>query len=109
MKTTEKELKRIISESIKKELSEEDTFDPYNYSFNGMSDEEFNSFYNDEDQAEMERDLVDLISDGEGIFRRMREVIETSKYYSKSKDSEIIKKYLKRIDNITNLIKEFWQ
>ena len=109
MKITEKELRKVISETIQKELQPNEPFDPYNYSFEGMSDDEFKSFYDDEDEAEMERELVDLISDGEAIFKRMREVIETSKYYAKSKDSDIIKKYLERIDSITNSIKMFWQ
>lgn len=108
MKVSKKELHKMISESIKNEIKESE-FDPYNYSFNGMSDEEFDSLYDDEDEAEMERELVDLISDGEELFRRMRELIETSKFYSKNKENETIKKYLSKIDSITDSIKNFWR
>ena len=56
MKVTEKQLKGVIKEAVKNVLMEGDEpFDPYNYSFDGGSDDEFNSFYEDEDQADMER------------------------------------------------------
>jgi len=78
MKVTEKQLKGVIKEVVKNVLMEGDEpFDPYNYSFEGGSDDEFNSFYEDEDQADMEKELIDLVSDGENLFRQMREVIET--------------------------------
>ena len=109
MKVTEKELKGVIKEAVKNVLSEgSEPFDPYNYSFDGMGDDEFRDSYEDEDQADMERELVDLVTDGENLFRQMRDVIETSKYYSKSKDNEVVKKYLEKIDSITAIIKDFW-
>lgn len=109
MKVTEKQLKGVIKEAVKNVLMEGDEpFDPYNYSFDGGSDDEFNSFYEDEDQADMEKELIDLVSDGENLFRKMREVIETSKYYTKQKDSEVVKKYIEKIDAITDTLQNFW-
>ena len=109
MKVTEKQLKGVIKEAVKNVLMEGDEpFDPYNYSFDGGSDDEFNSFYKDEDQADMEKELIDLVTDGENLFRQMREVIETSKYYTKQKDSEVVKKYIEKIDAITDTLQNFW-
>ena len=109
MKVTERQLKGVIKEAVKNVLMEGDEpFDPYNYSFEGGSDDEFNSFYEDEDQADMEKELIDLVSDGENLFRKMREVIETSKYYTKQKDSEVVKKYIEKIDAITDTLQNFW-
>lgn len=109
MKITEKQLKGVIKEAVKNALTEgNEPFDPYNYSFDGGDDDEFNSFYEDEDQADMEKELIDLVSDGENLFRHMREVIETSKYYTKQKDSEVVKKYIEKIDAITDTLQNFW-
>lgn len=109
MKITEKQLKGVIKEAVKNALTEGDEpFDPYNYSFDGGSDDEFKGFYEDEDQADMEKELIDLVTDGENLFRQMREVIETSKYYAKQKDSEVVKKYIEKIDAITDTLQNFW-
>ena len=109
MKIEEKKLKKIVSESIKKNLIENNTsFDPYNYSFEAMDDDDFNSFYDDEDEADMHKELIDLASDGANVFRRMKEVIETSNYYNKDTNNKVIKKYLEKINNITDIIETFW-
>ena len=109
MKVTQKQLGKMISESLDNVLNSGKTeFNPYDYHFNGMSDEEFNSFYEDEDEAEMERQLVDLVSDGEMLFKNIREMIEGSNFYMKNKENEKIKKYLEKIDSITDSIENFF-
>lgn len=84
-------------------------FDPYNYSFHGMTDEEFNSFYADEDEAEMERQLIDLIGDGKMLFRTIKDVIEGSDFYLKNPENEKIKNYLEKIDKIEGLLNDFFK
>jgi hypothetical protein len=109
MKITEKQLVNLIQESVEDALCEKDKeFDPYNYSFNGFGEGEFDSLYDDKDQADMEKELIDLVIDGEALFKKMKEVIETSKYYEKNNTDEKLLRYLDRINKITDIIKDFW-
>ena len=63
-------------------------FDPYNYSFEGMSDEEFNSLLGDESE------IVEILSDMSLLTSRLREADKN-------------KKYTKQISKIEKIIKDF--
>ena len=82
-----------------------DNFDPYNYKFEGMTDEEFNACFDDEDEAKMYSDLYELISGIEKGFFEMLDVIDT--YEGKKGANEKTKKHrkeitaiLKRVENL---------
>lgn len=111
MKITENQLKKIISESITSNLSifddsgfDESKYDPYSYKFEGMNDDEFNSGFASEEEARVTKELIDLMYEGESIFKRMREIIENSS----EKDNVKIKSYVEKLDSITDIIEKFW-
>lgn len=63
-------------------------FDPYNYSFEGMSDEDLNSLLGDESE------IVEILSDMSLLAGRLREADKN-------------KKYTKQISKIEKMIKDF--
>lgn len=64
-------------------------FDPYNYSFEGMSDEDLNSLL-----GEDESEIVEILSDMNLLAGRLRE-------------ADNHKKYTKQICKIEKMIKDF--
>ena len=79
-------------------------FDPYNYEFEGMTDEEFNSFYDDEDEAKMYSDLYELLPNAEMLFRDMLDVIDA--YEGNKGANEKTKKYRKEITAILKRVEK---
>lgn len=111
MKISESSLKKIIAETIANKMSifddsdfDETKYNPYDYKFNGMSDEEFREGFDSEEEAYLTQELINLMYEGEAVFKRMRELIENSS----EKDNEKIKSYLEKLDSITNIIEKFW-
>ena len=111
MKISESSLKKIIAETIANKMSifddsdfDETKYNPYDYKFNGMSDEEFREGFDSEEEAYLTQELINLMYEGESVFKRMRELIENSS----EKDNEKIKSYLEKLDSITDIIEKFW-
>ena len=111
MKISESSLKKIIAETIANKMSifddsdfDETKYNPYDYKFNGMSDEEFREGFDSEEEAYLTQELINLMYEGEAVFKRMRELIENSS----EKDNEKIKSYLEKLDSITDIIEKFW-
>lgn len=121
---SENDLSKLISESIAKHMMNEMDNDQYedslendlnflsndsdanNTVFNQMSDTEFNGNFEDDDDAELHKDLIELMIEGEKIFKEMREIIETSSKYSN--ENEKLKGYVNKLDQITDIIEGFW-
>lgn len=121
---SENDLSKLISESIAKHMMNEIDDDQYEDSlendlnflsndsdanndvFNQMSDTEFNGNFEDDDDAELHKDLIELMIEGEKIFKEMREIIETSSKYSN--ENEKLKGYVNKLDQITDIIEGFW-
>lgn len=111
MKISESSLKKIIAETIANKMSifddsdfDETKYNPYDYKFNGMSDEEFREGFDSEEEAYLTQELINLMYEGESVFKRMRELIENSS----EKGNKKIKSYLEKLDSITNIIEKFW-
>lgn len=74
--------------------------------FVDMTDEEFLSSYDDPDEAEIMKKLIDLADEGSGIFQSMKDAIEASAYYQNSPDR--MKSYLEKIEEINEKIADLW-
>lgn len=72
--------------------------------FSGMSDDEFNELYENPEEAELMNKLMDLTGEGVRVLSDMRWEIENSPYYEGNEEK--LKKYLDRIDKITDTINE---
>lgn len=82
----------------------EEDFNPYSYKFEGMSDEEFNEGFDSVEEADMHRELYDLLSDAESLFCQIAEVVEV--YEKQYGANEKTKKYRKSIRAIQKKIEE---
>ena len=118
---TKDELKNMVLESFKRVVTENSTllkdleepddldssFDPYNYSF-GTEEEDFNDGFDSEEEANFHRELIQILDEGEEVFKKMKEVIENSDYYINNQEDERIKAYIQNIDKILDIIKNYW-
>lgn len=74
--------------------------------FQGMSDDEFISTYDDPEEGEIMRQLMNLADEGSSIFNSMKDAIEASPYYQNNADK--MKIYLDRIEEINDKIADLW-
>lgn len=76
------------------------SFNPYDYKFQGMSDEEFNSFYEDEVEADLYRKLIDLSYEARSYLCEMEdEVAIYEKQKGKSDKTKKLHKIIKALIN----------
>ena len=83
---------------MKKDTNEE--FAPYNYEFKGMSDEEFNSFCEDEFEADTLRKLIDLSYEARTCLLQMEDEVEN--YEIEKGKSDRTKELHRKISTIVN-------
>ena len=74
--------------------------------FQGLSDEEFMGSFDDPDEAEIMKKLMDLADEGSGVFQSMKDAIEASAYYQNNSDK--MKVYLDKIEEINEKIADLW-
>lgn len=121
-KISENTLTNIISETIAKHITNENLdhsidkyfnddnenfdLDPYHTNFKDDDDSEIKRLYGNDEEYDLKRDLYELMIEGENIFKRMREMIESTNTYA-IKDNAF-KTYIEKLDKIKSIIETFW-
>ena len=122
-KINEDNLALIISESIAKHITTENTdyniekyfndnendsleLDPYHTNFKDDDDSEIRALYGNDEEYDLKRDLYELMIEGENIFKRMREMIESTNTYALKNDA--FKNYIEKLDKIKSIMETFW-
>lgn len=121
-KFNEDTLTNIISETIAKHIRNENLdhsidkyfnddnehfdLDPYHTNFKDDDDTEIKRLYGNDEEYDLKRDLYELMIEGENIFKKMREMIESTNAYA-LKDNAF-KTYIEKLDKIKSIMETFW-
>jgi len=121
-KINENNLKNIISETIAQHILTEDVnhdidkylggddenfdLDPYHSNFKEDDEEELKRLYGNDEEYELKNDLYQLMIEGENIFKKMREMIESTNTYALKNGA--FKNYIEKLDKITSIMETFW-
>lgn len=121
-KINENNLKNIISETIAQHILTEDInhdiekyldgndedfdLDPYHSNFKEDDEEELKRLYGNDEEYDLKNELYQLMIEGENIFKKMREMIESTNTYALKNGA--FKNYIDKLDKITSIMETFW-
>jgi hypothetical protein len=101
----EKELVNLISENVKKEISNMKICEEIKDSF-AMSDEDFKNSFDDDEEAEIYSDLINSFNQLDDAIQNMKFIIEHYDYCIAHKEK--YEKYLKKLEDIEKITEGFW-
>lgn len=74
--------------------------------FEPLSAEEFYEQFDDQDEAELTYDLLELLNDATQIITNIKETIEYSNFHIKN--GEKFKPHIEKLNSIINTLDDFW-